>query len=163
MITQEFLKHEFHYDLESGVFVRIGSSNSKSQRGTRVGSVHSAGYLTVRISNKQHFLHRLAWIYCYGDIPQGMKIDHVNRIRNDNRLINLRLVTCQQNQQNKVISKFNKSGYSGVYYCNTYKKWKAQIGVGKRRTKALGSFTSKSEAISARLAAEKTLNYVNMI
>lgn len=54
-------------------------------------------YPQVRVDGKLFLVHRLAWEALYGPIPPGMEINHINGIKNDNRLINLELVTHQQN------------------------------------------------------------------
>lgn len=63
----------------------------------------------------------------FGDVPNGNIIDHINGDRKDNRLKNLRLVTKQQNLQNRAVSSANKSGYKGVYLNKNRKRWCAAI------------------------------------
>lgn len=47
-----------------------------------------------------HFLcHRVIWWLCRGTIPDGLIINHINGIKCDNRLLNLELVTYQENTQ----------------------------------------------------------------
>lgn len=55
----------------------------------------------IQISNGQ-MLHRVVWEAFNGEIPEGMEIDHVNAIRDDNRLENLRLVTHKENCNNLI-------------------------------------------------------------
>lgn len=59
------------------------------------------GYFQVRIAGKKQLVHRLIWEAFNGPIPKGMQIDHINRVRTDNQLENLRLVTQTQNNRNK--------------------------------------------------------------
>ena len=80
--------------------------------------------------------------------------DHINRIRYDNRKQNLRIATYQENSFNRSIQKNNTSGVTGVYFCNTRRKWKAYLEINKKRMN-LGSFTHKDDAIKVRLMAEK--------
>ena len=89
-----------------------------------------------------------------GIIPNGMQIDHINHIRNDNRLMNLRLVSAKVNSRNMSKKTCNTSGLTGVYYASRYvNPWRALIRVdGKRVT--LGSFATKEEAKLARKNAE---------
>ncbi|MDA6380520.1 HNH endonuclease signature motif containing protein [Escherichia coli] len=67
----------------------------------------------IMINGKAYPAHRLAWLIVYGTMPDGF-IDHINRVRTDNRISNLRLVTHSENMQNRKIQKNNKSGYRGV-------------------------------------------------
>lgn len=46
-------------------------------------------------------LARLIWETWYGGIPDGLEVDHWNRVRNDDRLVNLHLVTHSQNTKNR--------------------------------------------------------------
>ena len=73
--------------------------------GKPLGTKGTNGYwkLTVRIGNTCTYVstHRLAWWLTNGDIPDGMQIDHIDRNVDNNRIDNLRLVTCAENNQNK--------------------------------------------------------------
>ncbi|MGU3904773.1 HNH endonuclease [Escherichia coli] len=85
----------------------------------------------------------------YGDIPEGMEIDHINGIRHDNRIENLRLVKKSANQRNRIkLSKNNSSGISGVYFCNTRKRWIAHKRLLNARVqKVCSSFEEAKEVI----------------
>ena len=65
----------------------------------------SAGYRRVRVSGNKLdivFVHRLVWETFNGEIPEGMEIDHINTIKTDNRLENLRCVTHKENCNNPI-------------------------------------------------------------
>ncbi len=64
--------------------------------------------------------------------PKGLQIDHINRNPLDNRKSNLRVVTCQQNSQNKGNYKNNKSGTKNIYYCSTFDRWIVELKYNKR-------------------------------
>jgi len=89
-------------------------------------------------------------------VPNGIEIDHVNGIRVDNRIVNLRLATNQQNSANSKIRKNNKSGLKGAYRRNSNNGmcWQATITV-KKKAIYLGIFSSKEEAHAAYLNAAK--------
>ncbi|WP_395444039.1 HNH endonuclease signature motif containing protein [Caulobacter sp. UC70_42] len=57
--------------------------------------------------------HRLAWLLTHGEWPEH-EIDHINGDRSDNRLVNLRPATRQQNMINRRMHKSNKLGVKGV-------------------------------------------------
>ena len=77
-------------------------------KGKKVGSPHKTKRY-IRISHtKFHFkAHQFAWYYTYGEVVE--LIDHINKNREDNRIVNLRSTTPQKNQ-------FNKSNTKGYYY-----------------------------------------------
>lgn len=89
----------------------------------KCSSINSDGYLMIMINGKAYPAHRLAWLIVYGTMPDGF-IDHINRVRTDNRISNLRLVTHSENMQNRKIQKNNKSGYRGVSWDAKYGKWR---------------------------------------
>ncbi|NLB79300.1 MAG: Fis family transcriptional regulator [Clostridiaceae bacterium] len=82
-------------------------------------------------------------------------IDHISRDRLDNRKINLRHVSQQQNVLNRGISKNNSTGYKGVYFDKQRKKYVAEIMCGGRKHH-LGRFdTAKKAAIAYNRKAVK--------
>ena len=64
-------------------------------KGYKVATLHLDG------QRKQIKLHRVIWIAKNGLIPKGFVIDHINGLKADNRLINLRLADSQLNSQNR--------------------------------------------------------------
>jgi hypothetical protein len=82
------------------------------------------------------------------------QIDHINRIRTDNRISNLREVSHKQNHQNRSKSSHNTSGHSGVSWYKQKSRWRAQI-THNQKDIHLGLFTNLEDAIAARKAAEK--------
>jgi hypothetical protein len=104
------------------------------------------GYRVV--SPRSFKAHRIVWAMTYGYWP-GHQIDHINGVRNDNRLCNLREATVAQNQQNQRASPRNASGYPGVSWHKRIGKWEAHITVDGRRHH-LGLFDTAREAYAAR-------------
>jgi hypothetical protein len=141
------LKDSFRYDAESGFLTRV--SNNKI-----VNSKDAYGYIQVGYMKKMYKAHRLIWAIVYGKFPIG-HIDHINGIRFDNRLTNLRSVTHQQNIHNqKNPNKKNKSGYLGVCWNKKAKKWQAEIQVNNKN-KYLGVFESLIDAHNAYISAKQ--------
>lgn len=91
----------------------------------------------------------------HGNDP--VAIDHVNRIRSDNTLANLRNVTYAENNLNLSIRSNNTSGTAGVFWHSGFKRWVAKIKV-RGKEYALGRFQDKGSAILARRDAEVRLN-----
>lgn len=142
-LTHERLKSLLIYNPATGVFTRNGK---------RAGTIHHTGYRYVGVDGDVIIEHRLAWFYVYGVWPEG-DLDHINRVRSDNRISNLREATRAANCQNQPTRKTNKSGRTGVYYHKVSGKWAAVISVDKKQIH-LGVYDTIEEAVTARRAAE---------
>lgn len=156
MINQKELKRVLNYNPETGVFTwRIKKSNIKI--GYITGSITSNGYLSTRINCKSYLSHRLAWLYVYGQFPEN-DIDHINHIRSDNRIKNLRVVINKENCKNKLLQSNNTSGVAGVTWYKRDKKWLTQINYNGK-TITLGLFKNINDAKKAREKAKIKYGY----
>ena len=96
-LTQNQLKSRLHYDPITGVFtwraVAVFSRHQKTwntkNAGHAAGTITFSGYWQITFNGVKYTLHRLAFLYMEGVFPPEM-VDHVNRIRHDNRWSNLR-------------------------------------------------------------------------
>lgn len=155
--SRTYLRECFEYDLISGEAYWLERPidhfnsyrayvmwNSKFSFG-RIRNLHKqTGYIHTKINNESYTLHRLIWKWWYGNDPE--QIDHIDRNRTNNRIINLRSVSQAQNAKNKGIYKNNKSGFSGV---DAYKdKWIARIYI-KTKTIHIGIYDTPKEAAKA--------------
>ena len=158
MIDQETVKKLFHYDAESGMLLwRYGNGrNVKPWQEAKASNGH--GYYAAKINGKTYLVHRLIWLYVHGSFPNKY-IDHKNKIRNDNRLCNLRDVNTTDNAQNISLPSHNKSGHIGVSWFELQKKWTVYIKVDKKN-KWLGCYKNLDDAIAARKSGEK--QYYNL-
>lgn len=71
--------------------------------GKEITNKHKNGYISIKGGNisKSNLLgHHFAWFMTYGNVDFEM-LDHINRIKNDNRISNLRIATPQENQHNR--------------------------------------------------------------
>lgn len=151
MLTQERLKELLDYDPDTGVFVwRV--SRGGINKDTQAGSKLSNGYIYISISKRRYYTHRLAWLYVHGCWPTN-QIDHINRVRDDNRICNLREATPSENQWNGGKYKNNTSGLLGVQCIKSSGKWKAQITI-HGIVKNLGHFNTPEEANAAYVRAK---------
>lgn len=107
------------------------------------------GYSIVRFGGRNYLAHRIIWEIHNGEIPKGMQIDHINHVRDDNRIENLRLVKGRENQRNMSTRKDSSSGVTGVRFRSDRGKWIARIKVDGKNI-SLGSFGTKDEAVRAR-------------
>lgn len=82
------------------------------------------------------------------DVPAGSDIDHKNSIGLDNRASNLRICNRSQNLANRGKSQSNTTGYKGVYYHRTNRKYVATMSVDNK-SKYIGSFETPELASAA--------------
>ena len=104
------------------------------------GCLHKSGYRQIKVNNVIYPAHRLIWIFHNGSIDENMQIDHINGIKDDNRIENLRLVTAQQNSWNR--SRLNSKGYTWNKDVN---KWQASIWVNGKMN-YLGLYANEQDA-----------------
>ena len=147
IVSQEILQSLLNYDPVTGNFTR--------KNGSKAGSLNkSDGYIYIRLGKYGRFVaHRLAWVYMYGSIDQN-EIDHINCIRHDNSIDNLRLVNRIQNANNQGGRSDNTSGYTGVQWHTKDKAYRAFITMNGKYTH-LGNFKTLDEAITARTDAKR--------
>jgi hypothetical protein len=146
------LKEILEYQPDTGLFFwkRSGKGIKKNRK---AGHLSKDGYVDIRIKNCLHPAHRVAWVMMTGNWPDNF-VDHINRIRSDNRFVNLREATKAENAQNTDLPSNNTSGYKGVVWHKPNKNWCAQIFINKKHIH-LGSFENLQDAINARIEAEK--------
>lgn len=115
-------------------------------------SVEGFGYRQGTFLGERYLAHRAIWAMVHDEWP-AEQIDHINGDPSDNRINNLRSVSCAENGRNKKRPSTNTSGVTGVRWDKAAGKWHSQI---KRDGHSihLGFFTDFSEAAAARRAAE---------
>lgn len=135
---------------DGGLFV-IRRFNSGVQIGDRAGSYLRDGYRQMRVNGKQYKEHHLVWMWHNSYLPK--ELDHINCIRDDNRIENLRECTRQENMQNrKFPMKTNVLGLLGVV--KHHNKFRASIQRNGRR-QHLGLFDTPELAHAAYVNAQK--------
>ena len=131
MINQKELKEILDYNSESGIFLW---KNIVKPARKKVGDIAGGlclGYVVIGINGKIYRAHRLAWLYIYGAWPND-QIDHINGVKNDNRLCNLRECNQSENNYNRKMPKNNTSGVKGVVFNKPRKKWQVQLKINKQ-------------------------------
>lgn len=155
-LTAERLRELLHYDPATGLFTWLANIGSRGRAGA-VAGWNCLGYRCITIDTIKHRAHRLAWLYTYGILPSA-EIDHINGIRCDNRISNLREASPSTNRQNSLTARaHSKTGVIGVSLDQRDGRYYARIYAnGKRR--ALGGFESIEEARHAYLDAKRLLH-----
>lgn len=146
MLTQAELKARLHYDPLTGIFTWLVDSKHRKTKGKIAGSLGANGYVVIVINVKAYKAHRLAWLYVHGKWPEKL-IDHINMVRDDNRLLNLREATHAQNMSNRKKKSNNTSGYIGV--SKHRNKWSAYVRKDNVQMH-IGLYSSPEEASIAR-------------
>lgn len=115
-------------------------------------TANSRGYRVGGIFGRTYEAHRVIWVIVNGEWPTD-KSDHENGVRNDNRIVNLRDVTTQENGKNSKLPISNTSGVIGVGWRPQRSKWRASIKA-EGRSIHLGYFADFDSAVAARKSAE---------
>lgn len=165
------LRQLLRYDAHSGelIWLERGIDLFKNQRscstwnanyaGKVAGHFHPNGYIYLGIFGKLYSAHRVAFYMHHGSISEK-EIDHINGIKSDNSIVNLRQVSRITNMRNTKKSLSNTSGMTGVYWDKCIGKWTSKIGVNGRSVH-LGCFEKIENAIAARKSAEQKYEFHN--
>jgi hypothetical protein len=156
-VTAKTVRDLLIYDASTGVFTWRVTTNARAKAGTVAGCVRNH-YRSIGVDGERHYAHRLAWLWVHGEWPTD-QIDHINRIKTDNRIANLRQVTPAENMQNSLKHSNNTSGFKGVSFSKQTGNWVASIRDGKKR--GLGHFDTPEKAAQAYASAAAALHKFN--
>ena len=113
--------------------------------------VHTNGYNRGNIYGIMCLAHRVIWCIVHGEWPD--QIDHINGVRDDNRIVNLRDVDNQENHRNISIGSHNTSGHIGVCWAKREGVWRPRIMIDGTEI-SLGYYCDIKDAINARACAD---------
>jgi hypothetical protein len=151
-LEDSFIKDHLSYDPDTGIITWKKRAAMCVKVGSEAGHYDSYyGYRRIRICHHGVMAHRVAWFLFRGIWPENM-IDHINGIKTDNRIVNLREATARENQQNRRVHRAGKS--IGVDFIKG--KWKARIVINGK-IYSLGFFISEKEAAQVYQDACATL------
>lgn len=148
LVTRERVLELLDYDPETGIFTWKVSTNNRVKAGSRAGAINSWEYRQIKVDDRLYKAHRLAWLIVYGMWPR-YQIDHINGVRDDNRIVNLREATNAENLRNCGAHINNTSGYKGVHYHKQAKKFVATCQDCHGISTYLGLFPTAIEAARA--------------
>lgn len=155
-INYEQLNAIILYDKDTGVLRWRIKTNPRAPAGQVAGGLDQKGYAHVSILGKQYRAHRVAWMLHYGSWPNG-QIDHIDGVKNNNRIENLREATAAENQRNKPKNKNNTSGFKGVSRHKQTGKWAAVICLNGKQ-QHLGVYATPEAAHEAYCEAAERLH-----
>lgn len=159
ILTAQRLREVLDYDQATGVLSWKTRNSNRINIGDHAGAMLKTGYLSISIDGKLHRAHRLVWLWIHGVWPDG-ELDHINGVRTDNRIANLRDVSRTTNQQNLRSARGDNthSGMLGVHLTDKIEKpWRSSIKTAGKY-KHLGNFFTKEDAHSAYLDAKRKLH-----
>lgn len=141
LLTLSILKEKLLYDSISGIF--YWKYKIRQEAGTLN---KNTGYISIQINKKIYLAHRLAFFYINEYWP--LYVDHINGIRNDNKISNLRNVEFIENTQNAKVHRNGSILY--IHWAKNVNKWSIQAydtyGINKKKHLFFGLFENLEEA-----------------
>jgi hypothetical protein len=136
--------------IKKGITCDLETGNVYGTRGGILKSKCDNGYLVIRVDNSSIKQHQFIFYLKNGYLADC--IDHINKIKTDNRADNLRKVTRQENTFNRDVK--------GYHFNKNMNKYQSSIRINNVK-KHLGYFDTEKEAIEAYLNAKKIYHNIN--
>lgn len=155
-LTAQAVRTLLDYDRNTGVFTWRNAAGRRVHGGDRAGGINGQGYVQIQVLGTAQQAHRLAWLHVTGEWPRD-EIDHINCVKTDNRICNLREATNMENAKNKRAYRNNTSGFKGVCWHKKTGSWSACIRSNNKR-QHIGLFPAPELAAIARNAKAKELH-----
>lgn len=172
--TAEVVRQLLEYDMETGRLhwlhrseVFFTGSHDACERKCRMWNgrfagkeafvqINRDGYRYGILLNRSYSAHQIAWLIYSGEwsTPE-MQIDHINGDKTDNRRVNLRLLPREVNLSARVRRSYKNGGGRGICFNKGNNKWQVSVPVGQGKSRYIGCFSSKEDAVRAR---DKALN-----
>ena len=146
-LTQELVRELYDYR-DDGKLIHKKARGGNVSVGREAGGVGNRGYRQMRVLGKLLLSHRIIFLYHHGYLPKVL--DHINGVKTDNRIENLRECTQSQNIANS--KGRSASGYKGVQ--GYRKKWKARLMVNGKDL-CLGTYDNIETAAQVATAARE--------
>lgn len=143
--TYTALRYWFDYLPSSGFLVWKRKPSARVDKGDVAGYVDtSTGYRRIHLGSKAYSAHRLVWVWHGNKYESSLDIDHINGVKDDNRIENLRQCTHSDNLRNR--KPYRKLTAKNVTYKKDKKRrpWYATI-----KGKHIGSYGTQAEAEQA--------------
>lgn len=154
------IRELFTYSPESGEFYRVVARAQNATTGSIAGSLDPSGYIRIYVDGTPYQAHRLAWLYSYGEDPQGFYINHINSNRSDNRIDNLEAVTSRSNCRHAAEIGIGSNGLpAGVHWKKSRQKYVASIYANGIRY-GLGSYDTSELAATAYRSVANDIDFI---
>jgi hypothetical protein len=153
-MTREQKIYKLNLAIEKGFTYDSNTGDVIGIRGKVIKTKNGRGYLNFQFKhnniNYSLLCHQFGWYYHNQELAD--EIDHINGIKTDNRICNIRSVTHQQNM-------WNKTTAAGFSFRKEIKKYMAYIVVNKKM-KHLGYYEDKDSARESYLKAKTQLHKI---
>lgn len=154
MLTVEYLRQRLGYDPRGYLFFKKSPRLSKVGKRLGSGRCDTKGYVHVRFEQKTYREHRLIYFYHFGVFLKTL--DHINGIRHDNRIENLRQATARENALNRNSHTKSQSQYKCVYKTK-YNTWKGEVKIRLGRGDIIITSLSSSSEKKAALYVDRIM------
>ncbi len=157
MLTFERATALLFYNPISGTLTwRHSERRSRRHAANQAGWIAPNGYRYICVDGERYLAHRVAWLMYYGRWPCG-DIDHANRNRLDNCIINLREADATSSAYNRLSTRKSSGGFKGVRFIRSSGRYRATIQAGKKYHH-LGCFSDPHQAAATYAAAAEILH-----
>lgn len=132
-ITQQLLHEYLNYDKNTGVLTWRKKLGKKTVINTRAGSlVPTTGYRSITLWGKSYPEHHVAWCWYYG-YWSTKQLDHIDHVRANNAINNLREVTIAENARNRVRRRNTKVEEAGIWFCKRRNRYISEITMAGKK------------------------------
>ncbi len=153
-LDHETLTQILDYNGETGVFTWKAPLSNRVKVGDVAGQIDHNGHRNINVNGVRYGAGRLAWFAVHRVWPTD-EIDHINLVKDDNRIANLREATRNQNNRNVRRKRHNSTGFKGVIrHSQSRHKFVAQITVDGKCI-YLGIFDTPEDAHACYVAASR--------
>ena len=149
-LTQDILKEYLDYNPINGHLTWIKRPSKKIHKNRRAGFLRKSGYRGINLFGTSYTEHHIIWFYNYGYWAE--EIDHINHIKDDNSLSNLRAVTHAENSRNMKKLKDTITGEQGIYYDLKKDRYTATI---RKKGKVVFSMSCGPEDVDQLIKTRK--------
>ena len=154
MITQQILQELFIYN-SGNLLWKTNRRKNSIKENSIAGNLSKNGYYRTFVNGKAIYNHRAIFFMHHGYLPK--MLDHINGMKTDNRIENLREATYEQNNANKAMQKNNKSGCRCVFWHKPTSLWVVLIRKNNKQH-CFGYYKSYEEACSVANNKRKELH-----
>lgn len=153
LIDAEYARSVLRYDPETGLLHWLKSGPGR-KLSLVAGTRNKLGYWVTSIQHHLYANHRLAMLLTHGRWPEH-EVDHINGIRDDNRLVNLREVSKSVNMQNRASAQSNsRTGLLGASRARGRNGYASYIHIDGKNIR-LGTYETAEAAHKAHLEARR--------